>query len=137
MLDLPPLPAARVLLIVPDFGVNTTLAYGALAERRRLNPPALGASWRSPRALGSWSAVAAEAVNDFEAVVFDEHPELAAVRAQLAALPHTVLALMSGSGSTLFAVQVGQTATVGALALPRGWTALTTSTAEQQAVEVG
>jgi 4-diphosphocytidyl-2-C-methyl-D-erythritol kinase len=136
LLDLPPLPAAPVLLVVPDFGVHTAQAYGALSERRANAPFSAGAAWRSPRALGSWSALAADAVNDFEPVVFDDHPALATVRAQLAALPVTVLALMSGSGSTLFAVQTGETASTGALTLPRGWTALMTSTAAQQAVVV-
>ena len=136
MLDLPPLPAAPVLLVVPDFGVNTAQAYGALAERRAQTPGSADAAWRSPRALGSWNAVAADAVNDFEPVVFDDHPALATVRAQLAALPHTVFAMMSGSGSTLFAVQAGETASIGAITLPAGWTMLATSTAGQQAVIV-
>jgi 4-diphosphocytidyl-2-C-methyl-D-erythritol kinase len=105
MLDLPPLPQAPVLLVVPDFSVSTALAYDALARHRLRVPMVAGAAWRSPRALGSWTAVAADAVNDFEAVVFDDHPELATMRARLAALPHTVFAMMSGSGSTLFAVR--------------------------------
>lgn len=136
MLDLPPLPAAPVLLVVPDFGVNTAQAYGALAERRASSPAAPGATWRSPRALGNWTAIAADAVNDFEPVVFDTHPALATVRAQLAALPNTVLAMMSGSGSTLFAVQSGATASAGTVTLPAGWTTLITSTAAQQPVVV-
>lgn len=136
MLDLPPLPEAPVLLVIPDFGVNTAQAYAALAEHRAHAPSAAGAAWRSPRSLGSWSAVAADAVNDFEAVVFGDHPVLATVRAQLAALPDTVCAMMSGSGSTLVAVQTGAAAGVGAITLPAGWTALVTRTAAQQAVLV-
>jgi len=136
MLDLPPLPAATVLLIVPDFGVNTAQAYSAMAESRANAPMSAGAAWRSPRALGSWNAVAADAVNDFEAVVFADHPALATVRARLSALPSTVLAMMSGSGSTLFAVQTGAAASAAAITLPAGWTALTTCTAAQQAVAV-
>lgn len=135
MLDLPPLPEAPVLLVVPDFGVGTARAYAALAEYRARAPLSGGAAWRSPRALGSWSAVAADAVNDFEAVVFDDHHALATVRAQLAALPHTVLAMLSGSGSTLFAVQTGAAASLGAMALPAGWTALKTKTEAQRAIE--
>ncbi len=151
MLDLPPLPPAPVLLVVPTFGVNTAQAYGALAEHRAASPAGAVAAWRSPRALGSWSAVAADAVNDFESVIFEWHPQLATVRAQLAALPRTVLALMSGSGSTLFAVQDAAsvpraptapaiTATeaapgpAGLLALPAGWTMVTTGTAPAQPV---
>ncbi len=136
MLDLPPLPEAPVLLVIPDFGVGTAQAYEALARHRVRVPLAAGAAWRSPRALGSWTAVAADAVNDFESVVFDDHPALATMRARLAALPATVFAMMSGSGSTLFAVQTGAAASTGTIALPAGWTALMTSTAAQLATEV-
>lgn len=136
MLDLPPLSTAPVLLIVPDFSINTAWAYGELARQRAASPLAPGAAWRSPRSLGGWGAVAADAVNDFEAVVFTHHPALAAVKTQLAALPNTLLAMMSGSGSTLFAVQTGAAGRIGALALPAGWTTLLTSTAAQQPVVV-
>lgn len=129
LLDLPPLPAARVLLVVPDFGVNTALAYGALAARRAAINASAGAAWRSPRAIGGWSAVAADAVNEFEDVIFALHPQLAAVRAQLAVLPQARMALMSGSGSTLFAVLHGDTATPELTALPAGWRTLHTATA--------
>ncbi|MHB8838670.1 MAG: 4-(cytidine 5'-diphospho)-2-C-methyl-D-erythritol kinase, partial [Gemmatimonadaceae bacterium] len=139
----PPLPAAPVALIVPDFGVNTGEAYAALAARRADQGASAGASWRSPRTLGAWSAIAADAVNDFESVIFEQHPALATLRAQLAALPRTVLARMSGSGSTLFAVQerADDTAAapgrgeIGLLALPSGWQAVHTTTAPQLPVE--
>ncbi len=143
MLDLPPLPTAPVMLVVPDFGVGTAQAYAALAARRVEQPIVAGAVWRSPRALGSWSAVAADAVNDFEAVVFDDHPELARTRALLAALPRAVFARMSGSGSTLFAVLTGDGAArtpagagTGLLALPAGWHTVETSTASSQPIEL-
>jgi len=136
MLDLPPLPAADVLLVVPPFGVNTAEAYAALAAHRADTGAAPGAAWRSPRSLGSWSAVAADAVNDFEPVVFRRHPELAAMRAQLAALPRAVFAMMSGSGSTLFAVLGGPSGAGGALELAAGWTAVTTCTAAAAGVEM-
>ena len=140
MFDLPPLPTAEVLLVVPTFGVNTAEAYAALAAHRAGTGAgtgaAPGAAWRSPRSLGSWNAVAADAVNDFEPVVFDRHPELATMRAQLAALPRAVFAMMSGSGSTLFAVLGGPSGTTGALALPTGWTAISTATAAAGGVEL-
>jgi len=129
LLDLPPLPEARVLLVVPDFGVNTAQAYGALAAHRAATGATAGAAWRSPRTLGSWRAVAADAVNDFEAVIFAQHPQLAVVQTQLASLPHVALARMSGSGSTLFAVCPGTPTDAGALALPARWSALDTATA--------
>ncbi len=51
------------------------------------------------------------------------------VRAQLAALPHAHFAMMSGSGSTLFAVLHDDGAAPGLLALPHGWTMQFTETA--------
>ena len=136
MLDLPPLAAAPVMLVVPDFGVHTGHAYAALAAHRAAGQLQTGATWRSPRSLGSWTAVAADAVNDFEPVVFEMHPTLATVRAQLGALPQTVLALMSGSGSTLFAVQEQGAAAPRPLTLPDGWTSLLTSTAAAAPIEL-
>lgn len=129
MLDLPPLAAAEVLLVVPDFGVHTGQAYAALAAHRAAGHLQAGAAWRSPRSLGSWSAIAADAVNDFEPVVFEQHPALATVRARLAALPQTVFALMSGSGSTLFAVLEQGASAPRSLTLPAGWASLFTTTA--------
>jgi 4-diphosphocytidyl-2-C-methyl-D-erythritol kinase len=129
LLDLPPLPTAPVLLVIPSFGVNTGEAYAALAAHRAAVNASPTASWRAPRTLGNWSAIAADAVNDFEPVVFEQHPVLATVRAQLAALSSSVFALMSGSGSTLFAVLARGAATTGALALPAGWSVVTTQSA--------
>lgn len=134
MLDVAPLPLAPVLLVVPDFGVNTAQAYGALAAHRDATHAVSRPRWRTAAHFGSWDAVAADAVNDFETVVFAQHPSLEGVRAQMGALPRSVLALMSGSGSTLFAVQhaVADGASAGAsgvLALPKGWSMVTTATA--------
>ncbi len=137
MLDLPPLPEAPVLLVVPNFGVNTGQAYRALAEARAAAAAPVAARRRSLRALGTWSEIAADAVNDFEPIVFERHPQLATVRAQLAALPESVFAMMSGSGSTLFAVQSRPAEKPGLLTLPAGWTFAMTRTAPLQPVVVG
>ena len=144
MLDLPPLPPAALLLVLPDFGVETGRAYADLAARRAEHGGSAGASWRSPRTLGGWSAVASDAVNDFEGVIFERYPALATVRAQLAALPQTVFARMSGSGSTLFAIQepteaassVPSAGEGGLLALPAGWRVIFTRTGSQSSVEL-
>jgi 4-diphosphocytidyl-2-C-methyl-D-erythritol kinase len=140
LLDLPPLPAAPVLLVIPDFGVNTAEAYGALAAHRAAVEagagPRAGAAWRSPSTVGSWSAVAADAANDFEPLVFERHPALAKVRAQLAALPSAVMALMSGSGSTLFCVLEQGAAEVGLVRLPDRWRSVRTTTAAAAGVEI-
>lgn len=136
MFDLPPLATAPVQLVIPDFGVHTGQAYVALAAHRAAGRLSAGAAWRSPRSLGSWSAVAADAVNDFEPVIFEQHPELATVRAKLRALPQALLALMSGSGSTLFAVLEPGAVAPRTLTLPAGWASVMTSTAPAAAVEL-
>jgi 4-diphosphocytidyl-2-C-methyl-D-erythritol kinase len=55
------------------------------------------------RALSTWDEIAMLAENDFEPVVMRRHPEIGEHLAALRALG-TVVALMSGSGSTVFGV---------------------------------
>lgn len=99
------LPAREVVLCVPAFGVDTAAAYGWLAESRRGAP---AASEEIPRAmtiddLDRWDAVARLAGNEIEAPVAARHPEITACREALVAAGARV-ALMSGSGSTVFGV---------------------------------
>lgn len=130
LFELPPLPTAPVVLVVPSFGVDTADAYRALAAHRAAEPRPAAAAWRSRQQLDNWDAIATNAVNDFEPVVFDQHPELATMRAQLASSSKTIFAMMSGSGSTLFAVlHPGSAATVDRLILPSGWAVVRTTTA--------
>ncbi|MBW7933165.1 MAG: 4-(cytidine 5'-diphospho)-2-C-methyl-D-erythritol kinase [Gemmatimonadaceae bacterium] len=138
VLRLPPLPPAGVLLVIPDFGINTGWAYGELAAHREASHQTPAAKQHVLPALAHWDGIAADAVNDFEVVVFERYPQLATVRAQLAALPRTILARMSGSGSTLFAVQETEAtgaAPVGGLALPTGWRFVRTTTHTPLGVE--
>ena len=101
MLDLRPPPRRQVELLVPPFGVSTKWAYDQLA-----------ATWgdMKPRPtvhrvadLSSWDWLDVAAVNDLEPVVTARHPQLAswviALRARGARI-----AMMSGSGSTVFGV---------------------------------
>jgi 4-diphosphocytidyl-2-C-methyl-D-erythritol kinase len=102
LLALRSLPARDVLLVLPNFGVETRAAFGWLAESRtsaELSAPAA----RTLDELDRWDAVAKLTGNDFEPVVFARHPELAAARAALEAAGARI-ARMSGSGSTLFGV---------------------------------
>ncbi len=119
---LPPLPPARVRLVVPDFGVNTAAAYGALAAARGAREAAAPTARFTEADFGSWEAVAAAQVNDFEPIVFAMHPALAQARTALVDAGAQV-ARMSGSGSTLFAIGGG------AIPLPAGWDCVETSTA--------
>jgi 4-diphosphocytidyl-2-C-methyl-D-erythritol kinase len=124
---LPPLPPQAVELVLPDFGVNTAAAYGALAAARAARAAAGGPAPRArlgPGAAADWGAVSAAQGNDFEATVFASRPELGAVRDQLAD-PLALVARMSGSGSTLF--RVGPPSAAG-VALPAGWRRVRTTT---------
>jgi 4-diphosphocytidyl-2-C-methyl-D-erythritol kinase len=97
---LPPLPARPVLLAVPAVRVATAAAYADLAASRGDDyaaPPAL------LPALTSWSDVAGAAHNDFEPVVFAQHPQLAELRGALEDAG-AALARMTGTGSALFGV---------------------------------
>jgi 4-diphosphocytidyl-2-C-methyl-D-erythritol kinase len=123
---LPSLPPAPVLVVLPPFGVNTAQAYGALAAARQAaGRPAPVAKYTTAD-WDRWEAVAARQINDFEPTVFAEHPELAAVRALLAAAGARV-ARMSGSGSTLFGVW-GPGAVLPEIELPAGWLRVATET---------
>jgi 4-diphosphocytidyl-2C-methyl-D-erythritol kinase len=106
MLALPPLPARDVRLALFASGVATADAYRWLADSR----PADRAP--EPRclslgALASWDGVAALAHNDFEGVVLPRHRGAAAalggMRADRGAAPGRI-AMMSGSGATVFAI---------------------------------
>jgi 4-diphosphocytidyl-2-C-methyl-D-erythritol kinase len=101
MLSLPALPERTVLLVLPGFAVSTADAYGWIASSRPSDVP-------SPRLvsvpeLTSWETLQPHVVNDFEPVVCEQHPEIAAIIAQLRAAGASI-AGMSGSGSTLFGV---------------------------------
>jgi 4-diphosphocytidyl-2-C-methyl-D-erythritol kinase len=101
MLDLRPPPRRQVELLVPPFGVSTKWAYEQLA-----------ATWGeiTPRPtihrlaeLSSWDHLEAMAVNDLEPVVTARHPEIASCAIALRARGARI-AMMSGSGSTVFGI---------------------------------
>src|SRR5690606_14010198 len=91
-----------LLLVVPPVPIATADAYRSLdSERGRPAPPAPRVI--RPDALGSWAALAADAANDFEAVLFRQHPELARLRDALEA--HGARpARRTGSGSAVFGI---------------------------------
>lgn len=105
MLALHPPPAREVLLLVPPFSVNTADAYGWLASSR------VAAEFREgrepvmldPSSLSHWETIQQLAVNDFQPVVAERHPEIADLVTSLVSVECAV-AMMSGSGSTVFAV---------------------------------
>lgn len=87
-------PALSVLLLKPSFGVETPDAY-----RRWQNSRELPGILYAPQEIQGVSLV-----NDLERPVFEKHRFLAELKQWLLERQETAAALMSGSGSTVFAV---------------------------------
>ena len=102
LLQLPPLPPAPVLLLLPPVAVSTADAYGWV-DAARQSAGRRGAVALDLDALSRWGDIGRMAGNDFESPVFGR---LAEVRAAFEALVGTrpLVCRMSGSGSGLFAV---------------------------------
>jgi len=92
--QVPSPPALRVLLLKPSFGVSTPDAYKRWKDSRELPGISYGGQTVSGVAL----------LNDLERPVFEKHQFLAELKEWLLARRETAAALMSGSGSTVFAV---------------------------------
>jgi 4-diphosphocytidyl-2-C-methyl-D-erythritol kinase len=88
------LPALPLLLLKPPFGVPTPWAYQRWRESREIP----GVPYAAQKL--AWG----ELVNDLERPVFEKHLQLAEWKRWLLAQPEVAGALMSGSGSTMFAV---------------------------------
>lgn len=100
LLPLEALPRAHVLLAVPPFAISTPDAYRRVAAAGR------GAHGPTPRLhriaeYRSWTSFAPHASNDFEAILFPDHPRLPALKRALRE-SGAFLALMTGSGSAVF-----------------------------------
>lgn len=101
LLPLPPLERAVVLLLIPNFSIATVDAYRWLAAGRGEHTPTAGVL--DLAALSTWDGIACVAENDFEPVISARHPEIPDFRAALERMG-AKLALMSGSGSSVFGV---------------------------------
>jgi 4-diphosphocytidyl-2-C-methyl-D-erythritol kinase len=124
LLALPAPSVRRVLLVVPDFGVSAKDAYAWLSADR--GDYVAETEVFDPEALADWDALARAARNDLEASVVRRHPLIGEFVAGLRKAG--LLAMMSGSGSTVFAV-VDET--FGAAAGGSELTCLVTSTSER------
>jgi len=90
-----PLPRKLDLLLVkPDFGVPTPWAYGRWKDSREL--PGVDYSAQTFASL--------DFVNDLERPVFEKYVLLGHLKHWLRQQPEVAIALLSGSGSTVFAV---------------------------------
>lgn len=104
ILPLPAPPARPVLLLVPDFSIDTATAYGWLRDARRERSREVGGEVLPPASrLETWAEIERLAGNDFEGVVFAHHPSLADGKRTLLEAGAS-LALLCGSGSCLFGV---------------------------------
>jgi 4-diphosphocytidyl-2-C-methyl-D-erythritol kinase len=88
------LPSLALLLLKPEFGVPTPWAYRQWRDSRELP----GVDYQ-PQSLGELTLV-----NDLERPVFEKFVFLAQMKEWLRAQPEVRAALLSGSGSTVFAV---------------------------------
>ncbi len=96
LLPIPAAPVLPILLALPSLHISSAEAYEYLSVPGRVGPASLALD-----KLGRPETLAALAVNDFEASVFDRHPELGRLREAL----HEAGALtarLSGSGAALF-----------------------------------
>lgn len=97
--------STKLLVIAPSVPVSTAAAYRDLAASREpggLTQEALQIYIESFQCR-AWGDEEIPAINDFEAVVFQQHPNLGEIRRRLERLGARP-ARMSGSGSSLFGV---------------------------------
>ena len=92
-----------VLLALPPVAVSTREAYQWLGHVSPTIPSVL-----DPAILERPERLAELSVNDFEPSVFALHPELGALREQMASQEGALLARLSGSGGAVFALFEGQ-----------------------------
>ncbi len=103
---LPDLPRARGLLVIPPVHVSTATAYGRLG--RQLTNEAAGniinsfqsCIWRAGVGVSGAAGPLLE-TNDFESVVFREHPGLNTIKTKLKKAG-AARAMMTGSGSAIY-----------------------------------
>jgi 4-diphosphocytidyl-2-C-methyl-D-erythritol kinase len=103
---LPPLPSTPVVVALPAVHVSTRIAYEALDRHRASRAPGLappGDGTGPVAAPSDWEAVETLGGNDFEAVILPAHPAVARARGALLRTGPR-LALLSGSGSAVFAI---------------------------------
>lgn len=91
-----PVPA---LLVIPEFGVSTPKAYALLDAAGPHHPR--GAVILNGDAFRTWGGIGRLGGNDFESVIFGQHPDLREIFEKVAET-HPLLVRMSGSGSAIF-----------------------------------
>jgi 4-diphosphocytidyl-2-C-methyl-D-erythritol kinase len=97
----PALPEAHLLLVNPRVEVPTPAVFRALARRDNPGLPNTLPDWPDCAALADWLSGQR---NDLEAPALSIAPVIGTVLNRLGALPQVLLARMSGSGATCFAL---------------------------------
>lgn len=93
-----------IVLVNPGFPVETKWAYQQLsASRNAIRPLSPALQQLGRRSVLDWSEIIRLAENDFEAPVFAEQPVLARIKDHLLS-QGAEIALLSGSGATMFGV---------------------------------
>jgi 4-diphosphocytidyl-2-C-methyl-D-erythritol kinase len=115
MADADRVPPTRLLLLKPPFPVSTAWAY----QERTSHVPS------QPQTLGE-----IQLTNDLEGPVFHKFLLLPAIKSWLTEQPEVAAAMMSGSGSTLFAVLRGDAAPMACRARKRFGESLWTAECE-------
>lgn len=115
------------LVVMPDFGVSTADAYGWLASDRGTYEPL--AQVLAPESVATWEAIAAVAMNDFQRVVTRRNPIIDELADEMSSM-NAVVALMSGSGSSVFGV-FNEAVDAAALTRSTGFTTFTTHTSDR------
>ncbi len=107
MLALAPPERRGVILILPGIAVHTASAYGWLSDRRAQSGADVGrdALVIDVEGISRWPTIAALAENDFEPVVAGRHEPIAEAVAAIRRTGAFELAMISGSGSTVFAIE--------------------------------
>ncbi|WP_232831508.1 4-(cytidine 5'-diphospho)-2-C-methyl-D-erythritol kinase [Pseudogemmobacter bohemicus] len=107
-------PSGGILLVNPGVEVPTPAVFRALAQRDNPAMPDVLPSWPNIAALAAW---ARGQRNDLEPPAREIAPAIGTVLAVLARLPGALMARMSGSGATCFALFADETAAAAALPL--------------------
>ena len=100
----PEFPAIDAVLVNPRVAVSTPAVYGALDASRAFGDvirPRMPEAFESPQELAGWLATQR---NDLEAPAIAIAPEVGAVLDTLRDEPEALLARVSGSGGTCFAL---------------------------------
>lgn len=111
-----PLPECHVVLVNPRVAVPTLAVFAALSHRNNAAMPDTLPQWQDATSMALWLR---SQRNDMEPAALTVAPVIAEVLACLDSLPGALIARMSGSGATCFALFLTATAAEAAADLVR------------------